>query len=80
MSIIDLDKIEKTLDVLQAKNIIILKKLSRFGVWLLISGVIFSLMIGVMLQVFDAIGFEKTLILVLLMIVFSNVKQQYERA
>lgn len=76
---IDLDEIEKTILVLQAKNLALLKKLSRFGVWILINGILFSIVASTILSVYQILGFERTLLIVLLLIFMSNVRQQFQR-
>lgn len=76
----NLDDFEKMLNSLQEKNIKLLKKTSRFGIWILINGLMFSFVLSIILKVFDYVGFEKTLIIVLMMIFFSQVRQQFERA
>jgi predicted branched-subunit amino acid permease len=76
----DLDKIDAFVKTLEEANKKLLKKLVSFGAWILISSVIFGIVAGGILKLFDYIGFEKTLILMLLLIVMSNVREQYARA
>jgi hypothetical protein len=75
----DLVQLETQINELQKKNIVLLKKLGRFWVWLLVNGVIFTISAIAILQVYASLGFEKTLIIVLLLIVLSNVRQQFEK-
>jgi len=76
----DLNKIENIIIKLQDWNYALIKKLSSFFIWLLVSSFVFVLVASGVMQLFDAIGFEKTLILVLLVVIMTNVKEQFKRA
>ena len=72
-----LQKFEDKIKWLQQKNTAILKKSSKFGVWLIVSGVIFTILIGVIWNVYAVIGFEKTLVMVLVMLLFTQARNMW---
>ena len=75
-----LQLIETELHKLQVLNIQLIFKCIRFLVWLLINGIFFSITAYVFMQLYGLIGFEKTLIIVLIAMLFARVREQFYRA
>ena len=65
-------KIDSTLKKLEEKNKTLLKKTIPFGIWFLISGFIFITFMFAMLNVYASAGFEKTLIIILIAMLFTQ--------
>jgi hypothetical protein len=72
--------IETELHKLQVLNIQIIFKCIRFLVWLLVNGIFFSITAFAFISAYNILGFEKTLILVLVAMLFGNIREHFYRA
>jgi len=80
MEIETIEKIEQKINFLQTMNILLMKKSIKFLIYLLIQGIIFSILVFALFRVYDGVGFEKTLIILIVMIFLTQVREQYKRA
>jgi len=76
----DLLKIENSINKLQEMNKAFMIKNIRFFIYLFINGLVFSVLTYVLLRTYDFIGFEKTIIILAVMVFLTQLREQYKRA
>jgi hypothetical protein len=72
--------IENELHKFQVLNIQLMFKCIRFLIWLLINGIFFSIGVFGFMTAYNVLGFEKTLIIILLAMLFGNIREHFYRA
>jgi hypothetical protein len=75
----DLEKWENRIKRAEELNRELVLKNIRFFVWLFVNSVLFLLVSYGFLRAYDVIGFEKTLLLLGVMFLLSNLRESYKK-